>query len=194
MTKLRLKYILMILTLSLAISCKDSENAAIADAGTVQSVTVPTMVTNLESQENLLSQEHEDLLFMWEEEKMARDVYKRMYEKYGQAIFSSISNSEQKHMDSVKKLLDQRSLSLPVDANAVGIFKNAQIAQLYQELINQGNTSLPEAYQVGLQIEMVDIEDLAKRILNTQDFGIITVYKNLLEASYNHKGAFENKI
>jgi len=44
---------------------------------------------------------------------------------------------------------------------------------MYGELVTEGNISLNDAYQVGLKIEMVDIEDLSKRISNTQDPAII---------------------
>ena len=37
-----------------------------------------------------------DLLYMWEEERLARDVYKLMYSKYGSKIFANIALSEQK--------------------------------------------------------------------------------------------------
>jgi hypothetical protein len=42
-----------------------------------------------------------DLLFMREEEKLARDVYLAMHDEYGVRVFSNISGSEQKHMDAL---------------------------------------------------------------------------------------------
>ncbi|MDP2030099.1 MAG: DUF2202 domain-containing protein [Thiobacillus sp.] len=46
-----------------------------------------------------------DLLFMREEEKLARDVYLTLYETWGLAVFSNIASSEQSHMDALLKLL-----------------------------------------------------------------------------------------
>ena len=49
-----------------------------------------------------LSQEEiSDLKFLREEEKLARDVYLFSYNKYQISIFNSISQSEQKHMNSI---------------------------------------------------------------------------------------------
>ena len=44
------------------------------------------------------------LLFMREEEKLARDVYNALYEIWGQNTFANIASSEQMHMDEVKLL------------------------------------------------------------------------------------------
>ena len=49
--------------------------------------------------------EKEGLLFMWEEEKLARDVYLTMNEKYGHRVFNNISGAEQRHMNAIKSLL-----------------------------------------------------------------------------------------
>jgi len=41
------------------------------------------------------------LMKMREEEKMARDVYQVLYDKWGHQIFSNIARSEQQHMGAV---------------------------------------------------------------------------------------------
>ena len=46
------------------------------------------------------------LTHMREEEKVARDVYLRMYDNYKAPVFKNIAISEQRHMDAIKKLLD----------------------------------------------------------------------------------------
>lgn len=142
----------------------------------------------------LTEQEKKDLLFMWEEEKMARDVYTLMYQKYGSKVFGNIKSSEQKHMDSVKKLLNQVNLPTPVDENEVGAFTDPDIKELYEELLARGYQSKYEAFKVGLDIELTDIEDLTTRIQNARDPGIIKVYEVLRDASYNHKAAFERQL
>ena len=45
------------------------------------------------------------LIKMRQEEKLARDVYLILYEKWGLVIFSNIANSEQSHMNAIKTLL-----------------------------------------------------------------------------------------
>ena len=51
-----------------------------------------------------------DLLYMLQEEKVARDVYKKMAEKYNVRIFQNISISEQRHMDAVRSKIDKYSI------------------------------------------------------------------------------------
>jgi len=142
----------------------------------------------------LTEQEKDDLLFMWEEEKMARDIYSLMNQKYQAKVFQNIGASEKKHMDSVKNLLTQVGLSTPVDENQIGLFTNPIIIDMYTDLLYRGNQSYQEALQVGLDIEVTDIADLTLRIQNARDPGIIKVYEALRDASYNHKAAFERQL
>jgi hypothetical protein len=142
----------------------------------------------------LTEQEKDDLLFMWEEEKMARDIYSLMNQKYQAKVFQNIGASEKKHMDSVKNLLTQVGLSTPANENQIGLFTNPIIIDMYTDLLYRGNQSYQEALQVGMDIEVTDIADLNLRIQNARDPGIIKVYEALREASINHKAAFERQL
>lgn len=135
-----------------------------------------------------------DLLFMWEEEKMARDVYSTLGAQYNDDSFLRIKSSEQSHMNSVKYLLDQLNIVPPVAEAEVGHFFNPDIQNLFNTLIARGQYSLPEAYQVGYDIEVVDIADLVVRLNETTDPGIRSVYEKLISASEKHKSAFSNKL
>ena len=140
------------------------------------------------------SQETADLLHMREEEKLARDVYLKMGEKYGVTIFDNIAESEQRHMDSVKGLLDKYGLEDPVGDNPVGVFETAVFQELYDSLIARGEQSLVEAYQVGVNIEVLDIADLKEAIAATDNADIERVYGNLLAGSQNHLAAFTSAL
>ena len=59
------------------------------------------------SSENLTQSEIDDLLYMHEEEKLARDVYLTLYEKWDLALFNNIATSEQRHMDAVDTLIER---------------------------------------------------------------------------------------
>jgi hypothetical protein len=129
------------------------------------------------------------LTYMREEEKLARDVYLAMYEKWGAAIFANIAASEQRHMDAVKSLLDKYGLTDPVSYDTPGEFTDTFLA-LYKELKAQGSLSLEDALKVGVFIEETDIDDLEKGIASTTRRDIKKVYSNLLQGSYNHLDAF----
>ncbi len=134
--------------------------------------------------------EGDELLFMREEEKLARDVYIFLYSKWQQNTFKNISNSEQQHMNSLKILIDKYSLTDPVGNNPVGVFTNPDLQSLYNSLIETGSVSLEEALKVGAAIEEIDINDLDKAILETDNEDFDIVYSNLRKGSENHLRSF----
>jgi hypothetical protein len=137
---------------------------------------------------DLTADETAGLLYMREEEKLARDVYNQMYTLWGQQVFQNIASSEQNHMDQVKLLLDRYGLADP--ALDPGKFSDPTLQALYDQLIAQGSVSLEEALKVGVLIEQTDIADLQVRLAQTDNADIQLVYNNLLNGSYNHLSAF----
>ena len=131
-----------------------------------------------------------DLLHMREEEKLARDVYQKLGDLYGEAIFANIAASEQRHMDAMKTLLDRYGLEDPVGENPAGVFLSAELQAMYDSLIARGEKSLADAYQVGVDIEELDIGDLEEAITATDNLDIQRVYGSLLAGSQNHLSAF----
>ena len=129
---------------------------------------------------------------MREEEKLARDVYLTLYAQGQVQAFLNIAASEQNHMDALKKRLDAHGLADPVAGLGVGVF-TAAFQPLYDELVARGSASLPAAYQVGVEIETMDIADLQAALGETKRSDLVRVYNNLLAGSYNHLAAF-NKL
>lgn len=134
--------------------------------------------------------ESEGLLFMREEEKLARDVYLTLYDLWGQNIFQNIANSEQTHMDAVKTLLDRYELDDPAAGQEIGAFENETLQGLYDQLVQEGSASLEAALKVGAAIEEIDIMDLEDWLQDTDKADIETVYQNLLKGSRNHLRSF----
>ena len=58
----------------------------------------------------LTDEEESAILYLREEEKLARDLYTAFYDKWGIRTFSQISGSEQNHMDSMKLLVERYGL------------------------------------------------------------------------------------
>jgi hypothetical protein len=142
----------------------------------------------------LTDQEKNDLIFMREEEKLARDVYLTLYDIWGTPVFANIASSEQQHMDAMLSLLNTYSLPDPAAGNLVGEFLNAELQALYDALIARGKQSALEALQVGGVIEETDIEDLNAAMATSRLSNIDKVYQNLLNGSYNHLRAFARNI
>ena len=134
------------------------------------------------------------LTYMREEEKLARDVYLFLYDKWHSRIFKNISVSEQTHMDAIKTLLDRYGIPDPAADKGPGEFTNSQLQALYDELIQDGSSSLVDALGVGVFIEETDIEDLNAGIASSTHKDIISVFSNLLSGSLNHLNAFNSNL
>ena len=141
---------------------------------------------------SLTVDETDGLLFMYEEEKLARDVYNALFALWGQPTFQNIASSEQIHMDAVKSLLVQYGIVVPGDV--AGVFSDATLQNLYNSLLTTGNQSLEDALKVGATIEEVDIIDLQTRLTLTTKANIQQVYNNLMKGSYNHLRNFVNVL
>jgi hypothetical protein len=136
----------------------------------------------------LTAAESAGLLFMYEEENLARDVYTAMYTRWNQPVFKNIAASEQTHMNAIRTLLVR--YGLPVPQNSAGVFNDASLKSLYDQLVASGDQSLVTALQAGVAIEQKDIADLQTHLKETSHADIRQVYTNLLNASNNHLASF----
>jgi hypothetical protein len=143
----------------------------------------------------LSDSERDGLLLMREEEKLAGDVYRYLYERHGLAVFSNIASSEDTHTAAVKQLLDRYELADPAEGNTDGIFSNIDLQMLYDSLTARGTPSLLDGLYVGVLIEELDIFDL-ERLLGELDNNpdIALVYESLQKGSRNHLRAFYRQV
>jgi len=137
--------------------------------------------------------EAEDLSYMREEEKLARDVYLTMDEYWDNRIFVNIADSEQTHTETIQALLDRYGLVDPA-LDAVGYFTNTELQALYDALVTRGMASELEALHVGGLIEEVDMQDIREAIERTDHADIAQAYENLLCGSRNHLRSFVDAI
>ena len=151
------------------------------------------LIENIPSSE-LTEAEIAGLIQMREEEKLARDVYSFLGQKWNLQILSNIAESEQTHTNSVKVLLDRYVIEDPVKDDTVGVFTSQVMTDLYTNLVKQGEASALGALIVGATIEDLDIYDLTELLLETDNSDIITVYNNLQKGSRNHLRAFISQI
>ena len=172
--------VLFLVTLFLA-GCSDSGSSTSSGGGTTSA---------FEAASSLSSAEVENLVFMREEEKLARDVYRTLFNRWNLPIFNNISGSEQAHMDTLAGVLATYGITDPVTSDSTGSFNNPVLASLYGQLVARGSVSAAEAIQVGIFIEETDITDLQKAISVSTHDDLIRAYENLLQGSYNHLRAF----
>ena len=140
--------------------------------------------------DSLSEEEKAGLIYMREEEKLARDVYINFYQQYDLRPFNFISRSESFHMQAVLYLLNKYGVEDPVGDNDIGVFTNEELQNLYNQLIEQGSVDEIEALKVGAAIEEIDILDLINHISETDNADIQFVYSRLLMGSQHHLKAF----
>lgn len=143
---------------------------------------------------SLSAREIADLLFMREEEKLARDVYLTMYQTWRLPVFSTIASSEQQHMDALFGMVKIYGLSDPVASNGVGVFTDLRLQALHDQLVARGRASALEALRVGGLIEEVDMRDIQEAMDATDAGNLDRVYANLMSGSRNHLQAFASQI
>jgi len=141
-------------------------------------------------QESLTAAEEATLIFMREEEKLARDAYDVMNDTWAYKVFLNISLSEQKHMDTMLKMLDKYEVDDPVKDDSTGVFTNSVLQTRYDQLVALGDNTLLDAFQMGALIEEQDIVDLTAALAQTDKYSLTNAYSNLRSASYNHLRTF----
>jgi hypothetical protein len=146
--------------------------------------------------QTLSENEKAGILLMREEEKMARDVYQTLNEKWDQMPFVHISESEINHMAQMKLLIDKYNLKDPVEMNGDkrGVYENQLLKKLYDELTLSGNSSLEAAFRAGAKVEEVDIRDLKEAMARSHNEEIKSTYTYLVRASENHLRAFARNL
>ncbi len=140
--------------------------------------------------EELSDDELAGIIFMREEEKLAHDVYKKLYESWNRQVFDNISESELTHTEAVLVLIDKYDLADPAAGKSVGEFANQDLQTLYNTLITSGEVSAIEALKVGGAVEEIDIQDLEVQLDQNDNQDITMIYENLLKGSRNHLRAF----
>jgi len=178
--------------------------------------TVPAVAATLDLGET------QHLIFMREEEKLARDVYLTLATLYPAATtFSSIgTQSEQTHTDTVRDMLARYGIPDPnPDANdlpdSIGVFTGPDYGWYFTEkfiaLIDRGRANLLEALYVGAFIEELDMLDIVgcpKVIVETSDLiaegqcgltytdekALKTMYTHLVDGSKSHLRAYVKNI
>ena len=142
---------------------------------------------------SLTPEQIDGIQYMREEEKLARDVYHFLSEKWNVQVFSNIEKSEQNHMDQLLSLV----VSCEIDDYVLpgyGEFTNPHIQDLYDLLTAKGSLSLKDALEVGATIEDVDIYDLEEFALETDNETLLDIYESLTCGSRNHMRSFVNQL
>ncbi len=160
---------------------------------------------------NLTDAQKYTIAYMWNEEKLAKDLYIELNLIYPTQQLENIgTRSEPMHQALVEDLVERYDLNITnlVDykenyseeelrAFASGEFGVQEIQDLYDTLYAEGKASQQAALEVGCKVEVTDVEDLLEEIaiaeeVDAQD--LIAVWNVLLSGSYNHYWAFDTGL
>jgi len=178
---------------------------------------LPTTVQSaINAPTTALSQELSNTLsYMGNEERLAYDVYNKLYDEWGTKQFTNIaSKSEVKHISAVQELVKKYKLNddvnftnvdlsalgyinTPIEDMQAGTYDISKIQRLYDDLVARGSTSEVDALKVGCIVEVVDVNDLDEYITlaeqsNASD--VVDVFNFLRDGSYNHYWAFDKGL
>jgi len=149
------------------------------------------------------------LAFLWNEEKMAKDLYLALNLLYPSNTLNNIANNaESQHQLSMESLLQKYNIDVEhyddasypytqsvLDSYAAGSYTLTDIQSLYDSLYATGASSARASLEVGCQVEVTDIDDLTQQIEiagDAQDLKM--VFENLRRGSDNHYWAFDNAL
>ena len=147
----------------------------------------------------LTEDQADKLIYMYNEEKMAHDVYAAFAEMYGVRVFENIRDSEARHMEAVNTVIE-RYEGIENDAIDLdpGEFSVETVSMLYETLLADGSASLEDAIDVAVLIEETDIDDLMDSMADLETAeGEVTapdvheMYSHLHAGSQNHLAAFQ---
>lgn len=147
-----------------------------------------------------LTKEQKDMLFyIFQEEKVARDVYITLGKLYpNQSTFAKIQLSEQKHLLSAQNLcirygIDTSTVNLSLEDEYIGLFEVEPMQKLYDSCVARGSEGLLPALRVGEELELADIADLEEASVGMPS-DVVNVYAKLKNGSLNHLDAFKRAI
>ena len=140
----------------------------------------------------LTAREKDGLLFIWEEEKAARDLYNGLYEKNNMTIFLDLVRSESSHMDQARAVMEKHGLDVPPDEP--GRFQNQTLQEIHDQLLAEGLQSDQDALTVAAVFEEISIVDLEKELSASQAEDVRTIYEGLLAGSRKHLRSYVSDL
>ncbi len=147
------------------------------------------------------------LKYMGDEERLAYDVYNKLYSVWGTSTVSVLNNiatkAEIKHIQTVQALIqkydieDTELYDTDIADIPAGTYEISSIQALYDALVEKGEKSEQDALEVGCMVEVTDINDLDKYIQDAIDSNasdVVDALSSLRDGSYNHYWSFDQAL
>lgn len=202
-------FILTILTLVVLTSCDNSDSTNSSNDKNSGAKDISFNLNDY-SKSTLDSETKYALAHMWNEEKLAYDIYLALYKLYPDTkqFYNIATKSEVKHISAVEDLVKRYDINITnlgdytidyseaeLRALKAGEFAVPKIQTLYDQLYAQGKISKIEALGVGCMVEVVDVDDLDEFIKLSSDANdLIATFEYLKKGSFNHYWAFDKGL
>jgi len=150
------------------------------------------MNINTNSTTELTEEQKDMLFFIYEGEKVARDIYITLGKIHkNENTFALMRFSEQRHIDCARDLCDTYGVETSqVNEDTVGKFESPVLQTLYDACTEKGEKSLHDALEVGEFIEASDIEDLEHASVGMPS-DVTHVYENIKKRNLRHLDTFQ---
>jgi hypothetical protein len=141
----------------------------------------------------LTAEEIATLQWIREEEKLAHDVYVDLYAYWPNKVFKAIAKQEAAHFKTIGKVLKLYGVPDPA-IDMPGRFSQPQLQAAYDEYLARGVLSYVDALKVGVDIELMDIDDLSIAMDETDRVPLEQHYRHLLIGARNHLRMFQLRL
>ncbi|MEA1919582.1 MAG: DUF2202 domain-containing protein [Campylobacterota bacterium] len=158
---------------------------------------------------DLSDEQKHTLAYMWNEEKLAKDIYLNLNALTpSQTLYNIATKAETRHQASIESLIEKYDLNIlnetdysggydadNLTAYSSGAYSIEVLNTLYDTLYAKGSQSLQDALEVGCMVEVTDINDLLRDIEIAEGApDLVIVFQSLLSGSYSHYWAFNNAL
>jgi len=191
----------LIAELSGSVDMVDADEAAALVGATPAELLVSSLPANV-----LTDAQKETLAYMWNEEKLAKDVYLALNVVHPSSqLYNIANNAETQHEAAVQSLLEKYNLSVSDVLNPAASYSAETLAaipagrytlptlqNLYDTLYTMGIASAQASLEVGCMVEVTDVNDLDRDIALVSNLADVkAVFENLRAGSYSHYWAFD---
>ena len=132
-------------------------------------------------------------LKLYQEEKMAYDLYGEFYERWSLSVFNTVQQREAKHVWCVERIMDNYGYKYRTNKNT-GLYQDKEIQKIYDEFTVKGCISDLAALEAAAYIKEKHIASLRERIRYQEDGYVVKVIFLMENAAQSHLKAFVNSI
>jgi hypothetical protein len=191
-------------------SLSSSSSSSVSSAASSLSSSSSSSVSSAASSSYALNADQKyAMAYMWNEEKLAKDIYLALNDVWpNKVLYNIATKSETRHEAAVETLVQNYDINITnlkdytiryseaeLRAFAPGTFGVPAVQKLYDTLYAKGTRSAQEALEVGCMVEVTDVNDLNEYIAIAHGIDdLVTTFENLRSGSYTHYWAFDRAL